>query len=276
MIDSYIFLAYGITIVTILLHFLLYFYRAVKLNNFGIIDVGWGQGFVIVVWVLMIVRVLIIGVNSNAIGYLTLLLITLWGVRLASHIGKRNQHKPEDRRYTDMRAKIGPPQVLLKSFVRIFLPQAIFMLLISIVIIHNVFSDMTQPLMPITLLPLIGGVIVWLIGYFFQAIGDRQLALFIAKPENKGKLMREGLWAYTRHPNYFGEVLMWWGIAILGFANSLSWIYPLVAFISPLVITWLIRFVSGVPLLEKHMRKKADFSEYEKTTNVFIPWFPKR
>jgi steroid 5-alpha reductase family enzyme len=276
MITNYIGLAYLLTALTILGHFLIYFYRAVKLNNFGIIDVGWGQGFVFVVWVLMIVRVFLLGFNANAIGYLTLLLVTIWGVRLASHIHQRNQHKPEDRRYTAMRAKIQAPNILLKSFVRIFLPQALFMMLISVVLIHNVFSVMTQPTPLLSLLPMLGGMMVWLTGYFFQAMGDRQLALFIAKPENKGKLMREGLWAYTRHPNYFGEVLMWWGIALLGFANELSWVYPVIALVSPLIITWLIRFVSGVPLLEKHMRQKPDFAEYEKTTNIFFPWFPKR
>ena len=276
MIANYIGLAYLLTALTILAHFLIYFYRAVKLNNFGIIDVGWGQGFVFVGWVLMVVRVVLLGFNANAIAYMTLLLVTIWGIRLANHIHQRNAHKPEDRRYTAMRAKIHSPNVLLKSFVRIFLPQALFMMLISIVIIHNVFSEMTQPTPLLSLLPLLGGMMVWLTGYFFQAIGDRQLALFIAKPENKGKLMTEGLWAYTRHPNYFGEVLMWWGIAFLGFANELSWVYPVIALVSPFIITWLIRFVSGVPLLEKHMRQKSDFAEYEKTTNIFFPWFPKR
>jgi steroid 5-alpha reductase family enzyme len=150
------------------------------------------------------------------------------------------------------------------------------MLIISLVLVFNVMSSLTTFLEPLLLIPIILGVVVWLGGYFFQSVGDRQLAIFIAKPENKGKLMTQGLWAYTRHPNYFGEVMMWWGIAILGFANGFGVVIPLIGLISPLVVTWLLRYVSGVPLLEKHMKTKPGFSEYEKTTNIFFPWFPKQ
>lgn len=276
MVNALILSGLALTLVTILIHFTIYFFRAVKRNNFGIIDIGWGQGFVFVVWLLMILRVFVLGANANAIGYLTLILTSIWGLRLASHIGQRNHGKPEDKRYTAMRAKIQPPYVLLKSYVKIFLLQALFMFVISIVLILNVMSGLTSPIQPLLLIPIIFGVVVWLIGFFFQSIGDRQLALFVSKPENKGKLMTEGLWSYTRHPNYFGEVVMWWGIAILGFANGFGIIFPLIGLISPLVVTWLLRYVSGVPLLEKHMRTKQGFAIYEKTTNIFFPWFPKQ
>jgi len=262
--------------IVILIHFTIYFFRAVKQNNFGIIDIGWGQGFVFVVWLLMIYRMFVLGANANAIGYLTLILTSIWGLRLSSHIGQRNHGKPEDKRYVAMRAKIKPPYVLLKSYINIFLLQALFMLIISLVIVFNVMSGFSNPVDPMMLIPIILGVMVWLGGYFFQSVGDRQLAIFITKPENKGTLMTQGLWAYTRHPNYFGEVMMWWGIAILGFANDFGVVIPLIGFISPLVVTWLLRYVSGVPLLEKHMKTKPGFAEYEKTTNIFFPWFPKQ
>jgi steroid 5-alpha reductase family enzyme len=266
----------ALTSIVILIHFTIYFFRAVKQNNFGIIDIGWGQGFVFVVWLLMIYRVFILGANANAIGYLTLILTSIWGIRLSSHIGQRNHGKPEDKRYVAMRAKIKPPYVLIKSYVNIFLLQALFMFIISLILVFNVMSGLTNPVEPMMLIPIILGVLVWLGGYFFQSVGDRQLAIFVAKPENKGKLMTEGLWAYTRHPNYFGEVLMWWGIAILGFANGFGIAISLIGLISPLVVTWLLRYVSGVPLLEKHMKTKPGFAEYEKTTNIFFPWFPKK
>lgn len=265
-----------LTFIVILIHFTIYFFRAVKQNNFGIIDIGWGQGFVFVVWLLMIFRMFSLGANANAIGYLTLILTTIWGLRLSSHIGQRNHGKPEDKRYTAMRAKIQPPYVLFKSYVNIFLLQALFMLIISLVLVFNVMSGFTNPVDPLALIPIILGVAVWLGGYFFQSVGDRQLAIFVAKPENKGKLMTQGLWAYTRHPNYFGEVMMWWGVALIGFANGFGVVFPLIGLISPLVVTWLLRYVSGVPLLEKHMRTKEGFAEYEKTTNIFFPWFPKK
>jgi steroid 5-alpha reductase family enzyme len=266
----------ALTSIVILIHFTIYFFRAVKQNNFGIIDIGWGQGFVIVVWLLMIYRVFILGANANAIGYLTLILTSIWGLRLSSHIGQRNHGKPEDKRYVAMRAKIKPPYVLLKSYVNIFLLQALFMLIIALVLVFNVMSGFANPVDPVMLIPIMLGVVVWLGGYFFQSVGDRQLAIFVANPDNKGKLMTQGLWAYTRHPNYFGEVLMWWGIAILGFANGFGVAIALIGLISPLVVTWLLRYVSGVPLLEKHMKTKPGFSDYEKTTNIFFPWFPKK
>ncbi|MEY3609736.1 MAG: hypothetical protein RLZZ264_257 [Bacillota bacterium] len=264
-----------IAVVVILLHFINYFWIAVKQNNFGIIDIGWGQGFVLVAWVLMLTRTFLLGVNPNIIGFVTLVLTTIWGLRLSSHIHKRNHGKPEDKRYVAMRAKIKPPYVLLKSFVKLFLIQALFMLLISIVLITNIMSDVLIPIAPFSYAIVGFGVLVWLVGFYFQAVGDQQLATFIRDPKNKGQLITTGLWRYTRHPNYFGEVMMWWGVAILGFANAFTFIYPLIALISPLIVTWLLRFVSGVPLLEKHMKTKPGFAVYEKTTNIFFPWFPK-
>ncbi len=267
---------FGITIVAVWLHFSIYFLRAVRQNNYGIIDIGWGQGFVIVVWLLMITRVFILGVNANSISYLTLLFTTIWGLRLSAHIRQRNHGKPEDKRYTAMRANIKPPYVLLKGYVKIFMLQALMMVLISIVLIFNIMSGFVEPAQPFAIVVIILGVLIWIIGYFFQAVGDRQLANFIAKPINKGKLMREGLWAYTRHPNYFGEVLMWWGIAILGFANGFTILLPIIGLISAGIVTWLLRYLSGVPLLEKHMKTKPEFQDYANTTNIFIPWFPKK
>lgn len=265
-----------IAVVVILLHFINYFWIAVKQNNFGIIDIGWGQGFVLVAWVLMLTRTFLLGVNPNIIGFLTLILTTIWGLRLSNHIHKRNHGKPEDKRYVAMRAKIKPPYVLFKSFVKIFLIQALFMLLISIVLITNIMSGILTPIDPISYAIMGFGVFVWLVGFYFQAVGDQQLAAFIRDPKHQGQLITTGLWRYTRHPNYFGEVMMWWGVAILGFANAFTILLPFIALISPLIVTWLLRFVSGVPLLEKHMKTKPGFAAYEKTTNIFFPWFPKR
>lgn len=264
-----------ISLVVIFFHFVNYFWIAVRQNNYGIIDIGWGQGFVLVAWVLMLTRTFLLGVNPNIIGYLTLVLTTIWGLRLSSHIHQRNHGKPEDKRYVAMRAKIQPPYVLLKSFVRIFLVQALFMLIISVVLISNIMSGIVLPLQPISYVLIGLGLLVWFIGFYFQAVGDQQLATFIRDPKHKGQLITTGLWRYTRHPNYFGEVMMWWGIAILGFANSFGIVYPIIALLSPLIVTWLLRYVSGVPLLEKHMKTKPGFDGYEKTTNIFFPWFPK-
>jgi steroid 5-alpha reductase family enzyme len=113
------------------------------------------------------------------------------------------------------------------------------------------------------------GLLIWGIGFFFESVGDAQLARFIQNPENKGRLMQSGLWRYTRHPNYFGEVTQWWGIWLM----TIGVPYWLPAIIGPVVITFLLRFVSGVPMTERSMARLPGFEEYKKRTNVFVPWF---
>lgn len=116
------------------------------------------------------------------------------------------------------------------------------------------------------LLPI--GFVVWMIGFTFESVGDKQLKEFIANPENKGKIMDQGLWAYSRHPNYFGEVTQWWGLFII----ALSVPFGIWSIIGPLTITFLILKVSGVPMLEKSFVGKPGWEEYKKKTSVFIPW----
>jgi steroid 5-alpha reductase family enzyme len=111
------------------------------------------------------------------------------------------------------------------------------------------------------------GVAVWLLGFYFEAVGDAQLARFIKDPANKGKLMQNGLWAYTRHPNYFGEVTQWWGIWLIALFVPSGWL----AIIGPITITFLILKVSGIPMLEKKMAEHPDFAEYKRRVSVFIP-----
>jgi steroid 5-alpha reductase family enzyme len=115
------------------------------------------------------------------------------------------------------------------------------------------------------------GFLLWLAGFIFEAVGDAQMARFKADPANKGKVMRAGLWAFTRHPNDFGETLMWWGI----YAITLSPPGSAWTIISPLLITFLLLKVSGVTLQEKAMLEKGpEYREYIKSTSAFIPWFP--
>jgi len=118
----------------------------------------------------------------------------------------------------------------------------------------------------------LAGALVWLAGFLFESVGDRQLAAFRSKPENRGRLIASGLWRYSRHPNYFGEALQWWGIAGIALSAPHGWL----GLIGPTVITWLLLFVSGVPLLEKKYAGRPDWEEYKKRTSVFVPWPPKQ
>jgi steroid 5-alpha reductase family enzyme len=115
------------------------------------------------------------------------------------------------------------------------------------------------------------GLLAWAKGFIFEAVGDHQLKVFLQDPANRGQLMTTGLWSYTRHPNYFGEATMWWGIFFLGLAGGA----PLLTILSPITITFLLVKVSGVPLLEESMKKKPGYLDYARRTSVFVPWFPK-
>jgi steroid 5-alpha reductase family enzyme len=115
------------------------------------------------------------------------------------------------------------------------------------------------------------GVIVWLKGFFFEAVGDYQLSKFKRNAGNKGKIMTRGLWRYTRHPNYFGETAMWWGIFLMALSVRYGW----TAIVSPLMITFLLLRVSGITMLEKKYVGNKEFEEYAKRTSAFFPWFPK-
>lgn len=187
------------------------------------------------------------------------LIVTFWGLRLASHIYRRNISKPEDARYQVWRKTWK--NFFIRSYFQVFLLQGFLMFLIAIpVIFINRFSTGIGPVDAI-------GILVWIFGFYFESTADRQLSSFLKNPENKGKLMDQGLWRYSRHPNYFGEVAQWWGI----FITALSIKSGMLTIIGPLTITTLILFVSGIPLLEKKYAGRPGFEEYKKHTSVFIP-----
>jgi steroid 5-alpha reductase family enzyme len=198
-------------------------------------------------------------------GVVTCLLVTIWGTRLAWHIYSRNKNKPEDKRYADWRNEWGK-WFLIRSYLQIYILQGIFLLLIvSPIIFINKFSNSILGITDLI------GILIWIVGFYFESMGDRELKEFISNPNNKGKIMQSGLWRYSRHPNYFGEVAQWWGIFIIALSVSGSF-YTI---IGPLTITFLILFVSGVPLLEKKYEGRPDFEEYKKRTSVFFPLPPK-
>jgi steroid 5-alpha reductase family enzyme len=216
----------------------------------------WGLGFVVLSWYLLIMHG---DMCSRQI--LMIILITVWGLRLTAHIFMRSCGKPEDIRY----AKLIETWHLnrdLQIYIKIFLVQGFFMFLIAVPIMLIV-RDCTKEL---TMLDYVG-VVVWVVGFLFESISDYQLQHFLQRPENKGKIMRAGLWAYTRHPNYFGEVVMWWGIFLIALNSQ----YGIFALVSPLAISWLL-YVSCIPKLEKHLESNPEFQAYKRSTSAFFPW----
>lgn len=246
----------------LLVYFTVIFLIAQKLENNSIVDMAWGPGFMLVA-----VYTFFAGGNMTARGLVVTILVSLWALRLFFHISVRNWGKPEDFRYIDMRKRWGDRLPRVKAFFNVFFLQGVLMYLIAITIILANLSAVGG-----LGIPDYAGIILWAFGFYFQAVGDAQLKAFKAKKENKGKLMTEGLWAYTRHPNYFGESAMWWGI----FLVSVSSTNGIFGVISPILITYLLIYVSGVPLLERKYKDRPDFIAYTRRTNMFLPWFPKK
>ena len=223
-------------------------------------DVAWGLGFILMVWTSFY-----LGHTESLRGVLVCVLVSIWGIRLAWHIHARNKGKGEDYRYLAWRKQWGN-WFYLRSYLQVYLLQGVLLFLISL----PLFVINAQGGGPLGLTDALG-VLVWLVGFTFETVGDAQLARFIQNPLNKGKLMQSGLWAYTRHPNYFGEVTLWWGIGIIALSVPLgAW-----GLIGPIVITYLILKVSGIPLLEKKMELHPDFGEYKRRVSMFIPLPPR-
>ena len=227
----------------------------------SVVDIAWGLGFVLVALLTIFLEK---GFTFRQ--NLVTALVLIWGVRLAVHIFIRNRGRGEDFRYAQWRKEWGK-WFLLRSFFQVFMLQGILLLIVSYPVILVNYSKETG----YSGLDAFG-FILWMIGFFFEAGGDYQLERFKKDPQNKGKIMSSGLWKCTRHPNYFGEAAMWWGVFLIALSVRAGW----TAVISPLLITFLLLRVSGVTMLEKKYAGNKEFQEYAKRTNAFFPWFPKK
>lgn len=251
-------------------YFFLFFIVGTLIKNNAIVDLGWGMGFVVTAFLIIIFRWSITAEVPSLIDFLLLAITAMWGLRLSFHIFKRNHNKPEDFRYAAWRQEWGV-WVIPRAFLQVYLLQALMMLIIG----SPLFYALNRPKEVMTFGKgsiLVLGLVIWFVGYYFEVIGDRQLADFKNNAQNKGTILQSGLWKITRHPNYFGEATMWWGIALMVIASTGWWL----ALISPIVITYLLLFVSGVPLLEKKYAGRPDFEAYCLKTSKFVPWFPKK
>ncbi len=245
----------------VFIYFLVFFLVAQVIKNNSIVDMGWGAGFVLLALVILVSQGAYVERNL-----LMTLLVTIWGGRLTYYIVKRNWGKPEDFRYAKWRQEWGQ-WLVPRAFLQVFMLQGLLMLVIG------------YPIVLVNASPQPGlnffdyaGLLVWIIGFIFESVGDKQMAEFKKDPANKGHVIKSGLWRYSRHPNYFGEATMWWGIFLL----ALSVPSGLSAVISPLVITLLLLYVSGVPMLERKYKDNPEFQAYAKVTSKFFPWFPKQ
>lgn len=253
---------YGTVAFMLLFYFVTWSIISKVKNNYSLVDIAWGLGFVVVAWTSFFTAI-----QWRLQTSILLLLVSVWGFRLFWHLAKRNWNRPEDYRYVNMRKRWGTSFVSVKAFFHVFVLQGVLLFIISLPIMHS-FSQTGEGLKPWQFL----GVFIWIVGFYFEVVGDLQLEKFKKNKQNSGKLLTEGLWSLTRHPNYFGEATCWWGIFLI----SVTGFEDLWLVISPLVITLLLLFVSGVPLLEKKYKEREDFKEYASKTAKFFPIIGKK
>ncbi|GEL07924.1 DUF1295 domain-containing protein [Salisediminibacterium halotolerans] len=237
------------------------FVIAQVIKDNSIVDIAWGFGFVIIALVSLfytqefsIRQMVVVG------------LVTLWGLRLTIFLWYRSIGRGEDFRYANFRKNWGKNAVIM-AFTRVFMMQGAFMLIIAYPILRVHVSD--GPGVDVFM---ILGAALWIIGFFFQVTGDAQLQRFKKRKTHKDQILTTGVWRYTRHPNYFGEAAMWWGIFIIVLPVELGW----TAIFAPIFINFLLINVSGVPFLDERFKDNPQYQQYKKETNKFIPWFPKK
>lgn len=251
-----------LTAAFILAYMTVWFVLAMVRKDNSLADVAWGLGFVM--------TALITSSSSPTWPVRKVLanaLVLAWGLRLFIYISLRKRKKGEDFRYAEWRRKWAR-FFALRSYLQVFLLQGLFMLVVGLPVVIINADRQAATLNGLDIL----GAGLWLLGFFFESVADAQLLRFKKEPANRGRVMTSGLWKYSRHPNYFGESLMWWGLSLV----ALSAANGLLAVLSPALITFLLLKVSGVPLLERRYAGNPEFEAYAGRTSVFIPWFPKK
>lgn len=235
------------------IYFSLFFIVATLIKNNSVVDIGWGLGFVVTSWILFFIY------DQTITSIIINIMVSLWGLRLFYHILRRNIFEKEDFRYANWRKAWGK-WVIPRAFLQVFMLQGIIQFSVGSVSYYVNSNQLEFNLISIL------GIVLWLIGYYFQVVGDRQLKKYIQLPKPKDPILKTGLWSKTRHPNYFGESVMWFGIYLFGVLNNA----PLYLIFSPIIITLVLYFIS-TPLLEERMKKKEGWEQYSDVTPMFFP-----
>ncbi len=236
---------------------------SLPLRNVSIVDIFWGPGFAVIA-----VATLLLVDGNSARQLLLVGLTTIWALRLGGYLALRNIGHGEDYRYAAWRTAAAEKgqNFPLRALFRVFALQGLIMWIIALPIQLGQIPDA-----PALGLAAAAGTLLWLIGFAFEAVGDWQLRRFKSDPDHQGKVMDRGLWRYTRHPNYFGNACLWWGLWLIAVEAA-----PLWTIVSPAIMTLLLLKVSGVALLEQSLNAKPGYADYIKRTNAFFPGPPRQ
>jgi len=238
------------------------FVAGMRLGRHSVIDVAWGFAFAVVATVSFVWSS---GHGSTSIRVLVAIMTVVWGLRLATYIGLRQRGAEEDPRYDKM-LSTAPGSRTAYAIRKIYVTQAVALFFVSLVVQVAMYeSGAIEPLA-------YAGLAIYLIGLFFESVGDAQMAFFKRDPANKGTVMNRGLWKFTRHPNYFGDACVWWGLFLVSAAH-----WPgVLTILSPVAMTYFLTRGTGVPMLESHMSSRPGFKEYLESTSSFFPLPPKK
>ncbi|OZD64002.1 DUF1295 domain-containing protein [Rhodococcus sp. 06-1460-1B] len=231
-----------------------------RIGRHNVVDVTWGGGFVLIALIAAAT-----GTGDAWRRVLLLVLVGVWGLRLAVHVCRRSRGHGEDPRYTELLSK-ATGNTTLYALRKIYLTQAVALWFVSLPL--QVSAVAHGSVVAVVVL----GVLVWMLGWTFEAVGDAQLKEFKADASNKGKIMDRGLWAWTRHPNYFGDSAVWWGLFLVS-ASAWPGVFTI---LSPVAMTYFLVFATGARLLERTMEKRPGYREYQQRTSYFLPRPPKR
>lgn len=245
-----------LALATVLVLSIIWYIVSLIRNRNDVADIGWSTYFITIAVVTYLSHM-----PRLDLRLVPIVLVLIWGIRLSSHIAARHAHSGEDKRYLAWRAEWGNGVYFyVRSYLQVFLLQSVLALIIALpLIVLGTFGIAHAAWLSI-------GALVWIVGFALEATADKQLAAFLKNAKTPG-VCNVGVWGYSRHPNYFGEAVQWWGIWVMTIGAPYFWI----AILGPVVITFLLRFVSGVPLAEKSMQRLPGFAEYQKKVNIFVP-----
>lgn len=235
---------------------------SICIRDASIVDSFWGIGFIVLTGYYLF--------TANELiwrGWLASSLVLVWGLRLSIHIYLRNAGKGEDIRYQNFRKNYGEKRYWWVSFFQVFLLQGILLWMVSSPVLGTIHlpSDTNFSVFDFF------GIIFWFTGMYFEIVGDIQLSQFRKNSENKGKIFDRGLRKFTRYPQYFGEAMIWWGFGLFSAASG-----NFFTLVSPMLMTYLLYYVSGVKMMDKLQMQKPGFEQFRRRTSSFFPWFPKK